>query len=83
MSAHQLSKERQRARNQVIAAESRVHTMEERIRQIEMVLSHPSAGVNVVALSQEHGGVQTALSEALIAWEQAGAYAEALEQSSG
>ena len=80
MSAHQLSKERQRARNQVVAAEKKVETLETRLRDIETALSQPNASVNVLALSQEHGGVQNALGEAMISWEQAVAYAEALDQ---
>jgi ATP-binding cassette, subfamily F, member 3 len=79
MNAHQLSKERQRARNQVTAAEKKVETLEDRLKQIETALSQPGASVNVLALSQEHGGVQNALAEAMTAWEQAVAYAEALE----
>ncbi len=79
MNAHQLSKERQRARNQVAAAERKVETLEERLKEIETALSQPSASVNVLALSQEHGGVQNALAEAMTSWEQSVAYAEALE----
>lgn len=52
--------------------------VEERLRQIEEALSHPAPTDNVVALSQEHGGVQSALTEAMAAWEQAVTYAEAL-----
>jgi ATP-binding cassette subfamily F protein 3 len=72
------AKERQRARNQVLAAERKVETLEERLRQIEAVLSCPTPTDNVVALAQEHGGVQQALSEAMGVWEQAVAYAETL-----
>jgi ATP-binding cassette subfamily F protein 3 len=75
---HQMSKERQRARNQVTAAERKVESLEERLRQIEATLSSPAPTDNVLALSQEHGGVQSALSEAMSAWEQAVSYAEAL-----
>lgn len=78
MNAHQLSKERQRARGQVIAAEKRVEDLELRLRQIEEALSNPPATANVIALSQEHGGVQNALNEAMEAWERSVAYAEAL-----
>lgn len=75
---HQMSKERQRARNQVTAAEKQVAELEERLRQIEESLSHPGPGVNVVALAQEHGGVQSALTEAMANWERAASYVEAL-----
>jgi len=75
---HQLSKERQRAQNQVVAAERRVETLETRLREIEKILSRPAPTDNVVALSQEHGGLQAALAEAMTAWENAVAYAEAL-----
>ena len=75
---HQMSKERQRARNQVAAAERRVSELEDRLGAIETTLSVPTAADNVVALSQEHGGVQLALSEAMEAWEKASAYLEAL-----
>jgi ATP-binding cassette subfamily F protein 3 len=75
---HQLSKERQRARDQVAAAEKKVEMLEQRLQQIEAKLSRPAATDNVVALSQEHGGVQSALAEALNAWEKAAAYVEAL-----
>lgn len=75
---HQMSKERQKARNQVTAAEKRVATLEDRLKQIEAALSQPAPTDNVLALSQEHGGVQLALTEAMSAWEQAVHYAEAL-----
>ncbi len=78
MNAYQTSKERTKARNQVIAAERRVTELEERLGQIEASLSSPAATDNVIALSQEHGGVQLALSEAMEAWERASAYVEAL-----
>jgi ATP-binding cassette subfamily F protein 3 len=75
---HQMAKERQRAKNQVQAAERKIETLEARLWEIEAKLSHPAPTDNVVALSQEHGGVQNALAEAMAAWEQAAAYAEAL-----
>ncbi|HZT42794.1 MAG TPA: ABC-F family ATP-binding cassette domain-containing protein [Chthonomonadaceae bacterium] len=75
---HQLSKERQRAQNQVAAAERKVESLETRLREIEEILSRPAPTDNVVALSQEHGGIQAALAEAMTAWENAVAYAEAL-----
>ena len=78
MNAHQTSKERQRARTQVVATERRISELEERLRLIEASLSAPAASDNVIALSQEHGGVQLALSEAMEAWERASAYVEAL-----
>ncbi len=78
MNFHQMSKERQRARNLVAAAEKRVETLEDRLKQIETSLSNPAPTHNVLALSQEHGGVQSALTEAMSAWEQAVQYAEAL-----
>jgi ATPase subunit of ABC transporter with duplicated ATPase domains len=78
LNAHQMSKERQRAKSQAAAAEKRVEALETRLREIEAKLSRPAPTDNVVALSQEHGGVQSALAEALSAWEQAAAYAEAL-----
>ena len=78
MNAHQMSKERQRARNQVAAAEQKIETLEQRLRRIEDVLSNPQPSDNLVALSQEHGGVQNALNEAMEAWEKAVAYVEGL-----
>ena len=75
---HQMSKERQRARNQVTASERKVEALEERMRQIETSLSNPKPSDNILALSQEHGGVQLALTEAMAAWEAASSYAEAL-----
>ncbi len=78
MNAHQMSKERQRARNQVVAAEQKIETLEQRLRKIEGVLSDPQPTDNLVALSQEHGGVQNALNEAMDAWEKAVSYSEAL-----
>ena len=75
---HQMSKERQRARNQVTASERKVEALEERMRQIEASLSNPKPSDNILALSQEHGGVQLALTEAMTAWEEASSYAEAL-----
>jgi ATP-binding cassette subfamily F protein 3 len=76
---HQMSKERQRAKNQIAATERKIETLETRLREIEAALSHPTPTDNVMALSQEHGGVQSALAEAMAAWEQAVAYADALE----
>ena len=78
MNAHQMSKERQRARNQVVAAEQKIETLEQRLRRIEDTLSNPQPSDNPVALSQEHGGVQNALTEAMDAWEKAVAYVDAL-----
>ncbi len=75
---HQMSKERQKARNHVSAAEKRVEELEARLKQIEVILSAPAATDNVVALAQEHGGVQNALAEAMERWERASAYVEAL-----
>ena len=78
LNAHQMSKERQRARNQVATAEKKVETLESRLKQIEVYPVASAPTDNVVALSQEHGGVQFALMEAMKAWEQAVAYSEAL-----
>ena len=75
---HQLSKERQRAQNAVTAAEQKIESLEARLSAIEETLSRPGPTDNVIALSQEHGGVQAALAEAMAAWERAVAYAEAL-----
>ena len=75
---HQLSKERQRARNLVTAAERKVESLEARLRAIEQSLSSPSPTDNIVALSQEHGGVQSALTEAIADWERAAAYVDTL-----
>lgn len=80
LNAHQLSKERQRARTAVAAAEKKVETLEARLASIERSLSSPSASDNVLALSQEHGGVQNALAEAITEWERAAAYLEACEE---
>ena len=78
MNAYQKSKERQRAKTLVTASEKRVDSLEQRLSEIEASLSNPKPGENFVALSQEHGGVQNALAEAIIAWERAEAYVEAL-----
>ncbi len=75
---HQMGRERQRARAQVAAAEKRIAELEERLKQIEARLSAPQPGDNILALSQEHGGVQVALDEAMHGWEKAGDYLEAL-----
>ncbi len=75
---HQMNKERQRARNSVMGAERRVGELENRLTEIEQSLSDPLPSDNVLALSQEHGGVQVALTEAMDAWERASAYVEAL-----
>ena len=79
MNAYQKSKERQRAKTLLVAAEKRVEALEVRLGEIEKSLSSPKPGENVVALSQEHGGVQNALAEAINDWERSAAYAEALE----
>ena len=78
MNAYQLSKERQRAKAATIAAEQKIADLEARVKTIEAKLSAPAATDNVVALSQEHGGVHSALDEAMSAWERAAAYQEAL-----
>ena len=78
LNAHQMSKERQRARNQASSAEQQVARLEARLTQIEAMLSNPQPGDNVLGLSQEYSGVQLALAEAMEAWEKAAAYAEAL-----
>ncbi len=79
LNAHQLSKERRRAQTQVAQAEKKIADLEARLSQIETQLSQPAPTDNVVALSQEHGGVQNALTEAMRVWEQAAEYADALE----
>ena len=78
MNAYQLSKERRRAKEGATDAEKRVEQLEARLSQIEKTLSSPSSTDNVLALSQEHGGVQLALTEAMDSWEKAAEYAEAL-----
>jgi ATP-binding cassette subfamily F protein 3 len=78
MNAHQLSKERQRARGAVTAAEQKIAALEARLQAIEASLSAPAPADNVVSLSQEHGGVQSALNDAMTAWERSVAYAEAI-----
>ena len=78
LNAHQLSKERQRARGMVSAAERRVESLEFRLKAIETSLSSPTASDNVVALSQEHGGVQGALTAAIAEWERAAEYVDTL-----
>ena len=40
---HQMSKEKQRARNQITAAERKVESLEDRLRQIEAALSSPDS----------------------------------------
>ena len=78
LNAFQLSKERQRAKAQVVSAEKRVEELEARLAFIEASLSSPAPADNVIALSQEHGGVQSALAEAMERWEQAEAYVGSL-----
>ena len=78
LNAHQLSKERVRAKNLVVTAEKKVESLEARLAEIETSLSSPGPADNVLALSQEHGGVQLALEEAMSAWEKAAAYVESL-----
>jgi ATP-binding cassette subfamily F protein 3 len=78
LNAHQLSKERQRARAAVQAREQDVARLETRLNEIEARLADPTPETNCVALAQEHGGVQAALAEAMGAWERAAAYAESL-----
>ena len=78
---HQMSKERQRARNQVTAAERKVESLEARLKEIEAALSAPSPTDNIVALSQEHGGIQGALAEAIADWERAAEYADTFSQA--
>lgn len=81
MNAYQRSKERQRAKAAAADAERRVGEVEAKLGSIEAKLSNPSPADNVVALSQEHGGVQLALAEAMEAWERAAAYYEEVEQA--
>ena len=76
--AHQLSKEKQRAKNLLSDAERKVEEVERRMLAIEEKLANPSPYENVVALSQEHGGIQQALEQALVSWEKAAAYLESL-----
>lgn len=76
---HQLSKERQRAKNAVQAAEDNVAQLEERLKEIETGLSQPSPETDAVALAHEHGAVQEELAAAITAWEDAASYSEALE----
>lgn len=75
---HQMAKERQRAKNQVASVEKRIASLELRQKEIEGRLADPAPTDNQVALSQEYGGVQSALAEALADWEKAAAYVEAL-----
>ena len=79
MNAYQLSKERQRAKTVLATSEKKVEALETRLAEIEAVLSRPEPTTNILALSQEHGGAQLALEEAMTAWEKAAAYVEALE----
>src|SRR5579872_755225 len=78
LNQYQLSKERQRSRGAVAAAERKVSALEERLKTIEAALSAPGPSDNVVALSQEHGGVHGALAEAIADWERASEYADSL-----
>ncbi len=78
MNAHDLSRERRKAKEKLHLAEKEVEKLEKRLQQIEAELSAPVPGQNVVALSQEHGGVHQALSEALQQWEKLASYAETL-----
>lgn len=79
MNAYQRSKERQRAKQVMAEAEKRVGQVEQRLFAIEARLSQPTPEDNVLALSQEHGGVQQALGEAMAEWERAAAYCEEIE----
>lgn len=83
MNAYQRSKERQRARSVAQEMEKRVTDLEQRLFAIEAQLSNPAPDANVVALSQEHGGVQQALMEAMEAWERSAAYLEELDLALG
>jgi ATP-binding cassette subfamily F protein 3 len=78
LNAHQLSKERHRARAAVLASEREVERLEARLNEIEARLAAPTPETNCVALAQEHGGVQAALAEAMSAWERAAKHAESL-----
>lgn len=78
LTAHQLSKERQKAKASTVSAEQKVASLETRLQEIENKLANPGPADNVVALSHEHMGVQQALTEALSLWEKAAAYAESL-----
>ena len=76
---HQLSKEKQRAKNALAAAEDKVAELEERLKEIEAGLSHPSSETDAVALAHEHGAIQDQLAHAIAAWEETASYSEALE----
>ena len=78
MNAYQLSKERQRAKTLTTQAEQKIADLELKLKTIESKLSAPSPTDNVMALSQEHGGVTAALDAAMSDWEKAAAYQEAL-----
>ncbi len=78
LNAFQLSKERQKAKAMVASAEKSVEELECRLSAIEASLSSPAPTDNVIALSQEHGGVQAALAEAMDRWEKAEVYMHSL-----
>ncbi len=74
MNAHQLSKERQRAKSRLEEAEGLVAKLEEELTQIIAALSRPSD--QAVELAKRHGEVEEELFVAVEEWEKAQTYAD-------
>jgi ATP-binding cassette subfamily F protein 3 len=74
MNAHQISKERQRAKLRLDEAEKSVAALEAELAEIIAGLSRPSS--EAVDLARKHGEVLVQLEEAIAAWESAATYAD-------
>jgi ATP-binding cassette subfamily F protein 3 len=74
MNAHQLSKERLKARTRLDEAELNVTNLEAELDEIVSALSRPSD--DAIELARRHGEVQELLAQALVDWEQAQTYAD-------
>jgi ATP-binding cassette subfamily F protein 3 len=75
MNAHQLSKERQKAKTKLEQAEGLVASLEDELDEIVSALSRPSD--EAVDLARRHGEVQIQLEEAIGEWESAQEYLDA------
>ncbi|HVK04481.1 MAG TPA: ABC-F family ATP-binding cassette domain-containing protein [Armatimonadaceae bacterium] len=78
LSAHELSKERQRMAKRVAGIEAEVEKLEEKLARIEAHLAAPSGGDDVVTLSLEYGKVKDELAARMEEWEAATLEAESL-----
>jgi ATP-binding cassette subfamily F protein 3 len=77
-SAHELSKERQRAAKRVTGLEADVERLEAKLAGIEARLSSPGPGDDAVALSLDYGKVRDELAARMEEWEAATLEAESL-----